>query len=112
MTDWQAVASAAVVIGAVGLAALLGFRVAWATLVNAIALTMRPGKDYYDSWRWQVLRRYVIWRDARRCQVCRKRGQLDVHHVRPISRNGSHFTPNLIAVHRGCHARLHGRKPW
>lgn len=112
LSGWQLAATFLAAAGVLFLAWYLLVRAVWALIVNAIALTMQPGRDYYQSWRWQALRRYVIWRDFRRCRVCRRRGQLDVHHVRPVSQGGSWFTKNLLAVHRPCHAALHGRQPW
>lgn len=116
LSGWQLAAMLLAAAGVLFVAWYLVVRLAWALIVNAIALTMKPGLRHYHanlrSWRWQTLRRYVIWRDFRRCRVCRRRGQLDVHHVRPVSKGGSWFTKNLIAVHRSCHAGLHGRLPW
>lgn len=90
------------------------------SFANLVALTMRPGKDYYDSWRWRIVRGYALWRDHNRCQMCRtskavlrkRHVFLDVHHIVPVSRGGSHFTSNLVAGCRVCHAKIHGRSPW
>lgn len=77
--------------------------------VNMLAATMRPGKAYYQSRRWQVLRQYVMDRDGHRCRTCHKPmgNHLDVDHKRPISRGGSHFTWNLQSLCAVDHARKH-----
>jgi 5-methylcytosine-specific restriction endonuclease McrA len=77
--------------------------------VNLVAMTMRPGKAYYASRRWQTLRNYVMDRDGHRCRVCRRPmgNQLDIDHKRPISQGGSHFTWNLQSLCSTDHAKKH-----
>lgn len=73
---------------------------------NLLALTMKPGKRYED-WRWRYIARTVRKRDGYRCRECVNSGLLDVHHKRPVSRGGSHFTWNLKTLCRSCHTNKH-----
>ncbi len=113
MTDWLMVALLAMMAGIVGMAGWLAFRAVWAAYVNLLAATLSRREPPYHTWRWRQIRRYVLWRDRRRCQVCRRKFRvLDVHHIRPWQSGGSHWTSNLMAVDRACHARTHGRPAW
>lgn len=117
MNQWAVAAMLLAGIAILPVAAYLVIRACWAACVNLLAVTMKPGLRHYHanlrSRRWQALRRYVLWRDRRRCRVCGKKFRvLDVHHITPVSDGGSWLTSNLAAVDRACHARLHGRKAW
>lgn len=113
MSQWYLIAGLLLVIIVLAAAVFFIVWAGWALAVNLLAATMRPGRPYYHTRRWQVLRRYVLWRDRSRCQVCRRKQRvLDVHHVRPVSKGGSWYTSNLVAVDRACHARTHGRSVW
>src|SRR5437660_10287404 len=59
------------------------------------------------SWaEWAAIREHVLARAASRCQACRVRRRLDVHHVVKRSQGGSDFDPDqLVALCRSCHAQ-------
>lgn len=72
-----------------------------------LALTMTPGRRY-DGWRWKTIARYVRRRDRWQCRRCgRFHIPLHVHHKRWVSRGGSYFPTNLIALCGACHEREH-----
>lgn len=55
---------------------------------------------------WERVSDYVIERDERRCQACRKSAKkkdLSVHHITPRSEGGSDELDNLITLHHHCH---------
>lgn len=60
---------------------------------------------YPDNWK--ELRRVVIRRDGGKCRECGRAEFLQVHHVMPISRGGSHHPSNLITFCEKCHAHEH-----
>ena len=57
------------------------------------------------SWaEWASIREQVLARAAWRCQACRVRRRLDVHHVVKRSQGGSDFDlDQLVALCRWCH---------
>lgn len=59
-------------------------------------------KDYARLC-WQVLRR-----DGWGCQVCGKRANLQVHHLKPRSQSGDDVEKNLITLCSTCHDQVHG----
>lgn len=65
------------------------------------------GKD------WNDIVRAVHKRDRHRCQNCWREEKevecLDVHHVVPRGRAGSHRFSNLLLLCRRCHDAAHGR---
>lgn len=82
----------------------------WLLVNGFVALTMRPGKRY-TGWRWDVVRRWVLDRDSHACRQCGASYRLlHVHHVRPVSRGGSHHTWNLKTLCPGCHALQPGHE--
>ena len=59
---------------------------------------------------WDKIRRWVLTRDNFRCKVCGLR--LEVHHLIPVAKGGSHSPNNLVTVCSKCHKRIHQiRKP-
>src|SRR4051812_15024281 len=67
-----------------------------------------------------AVRRAVLRRDQRRCQVpgCRHATFVDVHHIRPREEGGGHELENLLTLcgahHRACHRgalRIEGSAP-
>lgn len=51
-------------------------------------------------------------RDQRRCVNCHRDGSditLDVHHIVPRGRGGSHRLSNMITLCRQCHDAAHGK---
>lgn len=63
---------------------------------------------------WDKRRSKILKQDAFECQSCGRKqlGEgnviLDVHHIVPLAKGGSHSTNNLITVCRPCHEELHG----
>lgn len=57
------------------------------------------------SWpEWAAIREQVLARANWRCQACRVRRRLDVHHVVKRSQGGSDFDlDQLVALCRWCH---------
>jgi HNH endonuclease len=57
------------------------------------------------SWtEWAAIREQVLARAGWRCQACRVRRRLDVHHVVKRSQGGSDFDlDQLVALCRWCH---------
>src|SRR5947208_16551542 len=57
------------------------------------------------SWaEWASIRAQVLARASWRCQACRVRRRLDVHHVVKRSQGGSDFDlDRLVALCRWCH---------
>jgi hypothetical protein len=55
------------------------------------------------------VRRFVVRRDRGRCRVpgCRSAANLELHHIVPRSRGGSHEASNLIQLCDGCHTAHH-----
>ena len=63
---------------------------------------LRLAPEPYDQLRKQVLRR-----DGWRCQFCGSRHNLQVHHKKLRSQQGSDDELNLITLCAGCHENLH-----
>ncbi len=55
------------------------------------------------------VRRFVVRRDRGTCRVpgCRSAANLELHHIVPRSRGGSHQASNLIQLCDGCHTAHH-----
>ena len=55
------------------------------------------------------VRRFVLLRDRKRCVVpgCRASRHIDVHHIKPQHRGGSHESENLTCLCAGHHRALH-----
>lgn len=90
---------------------LAGF--ATTLLAALIGLTMKPGKRYNESLRWDLLRALIRKRDGYQCRVCDARGVygrvwLEVHHKRRVAGGGSHYPWNLALLCKHCHDLLHG----
>jgi hypothetical protein len=52
-------------------------------------------------------RKRVLDRDGHHCRCCRSRRNLQVHHVRFVSRGGGTGANNLLALCSYCHGRIH-----
>jgi 5-methylcytosine-specific restriction endonuclease McrA len=61
-----------------------------------------------DSHSYKELCQRVMERDSWRCQICGSRNNLQVHHQRRRSQQGSDEDSNLITLCAGCHEQLHG----
>ena len=63
------------------------------------------------SRQWQRTRKAVFMRDGYRCQVCKKPGKLEAHHITPLEQGGDAWAlSNIISACRDCHIQTH-RKP-
>lgn len=71
----------------------------------------------YKSKRWQAVRAQVLKRDGGRCYFCGKliHDHATVHHLQEVNElnylndNVVYNIDNLVACHRECHNRHHGR---
>ena len=64
----------------------------------------------YRSNRWKSLRQIALNRADGVCEKCRSRGELQVHHRKPVAQGGAIFDiNNLIVLCRSCHLEAHRR---
>jgi len=62
------------------------------------------GRRIVSSHYWQKVRKKVLERDRRRCQICGGDSELHVHHLEPVSKGGEPFDmDNLITLCKSCH---------
>lgn len=68
--------------------------------------------EYLRSDAWKRRRDAALVRAGFRCQVCNRKGQIDVHH-RTYERIGDELPIDLVALCRRCHDLFHegGRMP-
>ena len=59
---------------------------------------------------WELARQAALERDGRRCRRCSKAGRLEIHHIIPLSQNGTNDLENLETLCRGCHIEAHRPK--
>ena len=45
-----------------------------------------------------------------KCEKCKRKGGLDVHHIRAISKGGSNVGSNLVVLCPNCHRDAHSSK--
>jgi hypothetical protein len=59
---------------------------------------------------WGVRRKAVLKRAGEKCEDegCGETKDLDIHHILPISKGGSHSLDNLICLCHSCHRDRHG----
>jgi hypothetical protein len=71
----------------------------------------RPGQDSTTTIPPRI-RREVLARDGHRCQGpgCGRTRFLEIHHIVPRSRGGTHHPDNLITLCSSCHAQVHRGK--
>ena len=63
-----------------------------------------------SSRKWQRTRKAVFERDGYRCQVCKKHGKLEAHHVIEIHKGGDAWAlNNVISACRDCHRKTHSK---
>lgn len=48
--------------------------------------------------------------EVKKCEKCKKKGGLDVHHIRAVSKGGTNTASNLIALCPNCHRECHNGK--
>lgn len=77
-------------------------------------------RKFYNSTRWHNVRDYVMARDARLCQDCRKNGTVtpatEVHHIKPVTADNvgdDRITvnpDNLVSLCHRCHEKRHNER--
>gem|GEM_PF-3450487 len=55
---------------------------------------------------YRKLRRRILRRDKRVCQVCKRKGAGQIHHIIPKSKGGKDTEENLITLCGPCHLLL------
>lgn len=65
------------------------------------------GYQQGPQYRFDNVKEYVRWRDEYRCQKCRSRTHLEVHHIVQRKDGGSDRPDNLVTLCHDCHAALH-----
>jgi 5-methylcytosine-specific restriction endonuclease McrA len=60
-----------------------------------------------DLEAYNQLRKRVLQRDGWKCQICGSRRNLQVHHKKLRSQQGSDDDSNLIGLCAPCHETLH-----
>lgn len=70
------------------------------------ALNDMPYRQYLDSEVWKSRRARHLEFAGRRCQVCNRSGQLNVHH-RTYERRGYERVADLIVLCADCHRLFH-----
>ena len=74
-------------------------------------MTAKQRKRFYQSGEWRSMSRRIRERDGWLCTACRPRtvGADCVHHVKPLSENGSALDPaNLTSLCAQHHREAHG----
>ena len=71
---------------------------------------VRPDTRYPKNWnklRWAIFKEYGYI-----CQRCGRysKGNLELHHIKPIGFGGSNSKDNLIPLCRECHAEMPSSK--
>jgi hypothetical protein len=59
---------------------------------------------------WKVRRQEALVRDNYTCQQCGAQRDLDVHHILPRGKRGTHALENLTTLCRRCHEAQHSRR--
>ena len=63
-------------------------------------------KNALHTYRWKMLRLWILRRDGYRCQSCGRPGRLEVDHIKPVNLRGDVWNPeNLQTLCRTCHIR-------
>lgn len=62
--------------------------------------------DYLKSEQWAIRRARVMERAGHRCEGCRERNAIDVHHL-TYDHVTQEFLFELVALCRQCHERYH-----
>jgi uncharacterized protein with PIN domain len=65
-----------------------------------------PYKTYLKTEHWRELRADASTKAGHRCQVCNKKGLIDVHH-RTYERLGAEKLEDVIVLCRECHSIFH-----
>jgi len=74
---------------------------------------LRPSDKYPKNWN--RIRHVIFTRDHYICQRCGIKCDRSTpsrypncHHIKPVSKGGSHSWDNLITLCRRCHKEVHG----
>jgi len=68
-----------------------------------------PSDPFYHTAVWQKFRDIIMRRGV--CEKCGTKVATVAHHVIPIDQGGAKLDQdNMLAVCRGCHEKIHGRK--
>jgi 5-methylcytosine-specific restriction endonuclease McrA len=69
----------------------------------------KPSKPsgFYQTEAWRSLAASIIRRDRGICHVCHRPGATTAHHLVDRQAGGRDEPSNLVAVHSGCHNKLH-----
>lgn len=70
--------------------------------------------DEYDTEYARIkanqLKPYVFARDGVKCVKCSSEDELNVHHIRPLSKRGLSIMDNMITLCKPCHVEIHSKK--
>lgn len=76
-----------------------------------VAKVRRTSEQAYgERWDWMATREKVIARDGHVCRKCPSRENLQVDHIRPVSKGGTTTMSNLWTLCADCHAKRPGHK--
>jgi len=72
-------------------------------------MTYSPGPLYPKNWN--PLRFALFQKHGYICQRCGRyaKGDLHLHHIRPVKLGGSHNESNLLVLCSDCHFNIHRR---
>lgn len=72
--------------------------------------TCEVGSERFTGQDWFEIRQRVLERDGHCCRNCDATTNLVVHHVVPITAEGTNHLSNLVALCRNCHRRAHNER--
>lgn len=84
---------------------LLRYRAYRQSLINGMSY-----EDYLLTPEWQDTRRRALVKAGHRCERCRARDGLEVHHL-TYERKGHELPEDLTVLCRRCHEAAHSRPP-
>lgn len=74
-------------------------------------LKAMPYKDYLNTEYWKKLRIYALKEANFSCKLCKKKGELHVHHSSYAHRGeGRHELKDLICLCSDCHSKFHDKE--
>lgn len=80
--------------------------------IELVNITTKIGSIYdylFDSPPdWKDRKRKVAHRDGDHCKKCKRRRNLHLHHIVPLSKGGSNAIHNLQLLCESCHSKYHG----
>lgn len=66
--------------------------------------------EFLQSQYWQVVRKYILYKNGCKCQLCSETKELHVHHKTYKHRGHEHkHLEDLIVLCSKCHARHHDK---